>query len=384
MRFLPGAAPPTPGAGERLCALDRSIELKFSLCYASTRLTLQEVAPISIAEVAVRAGVSKATVSLVINNKPNISAATVARVQAVMAEMGYTPPPLERRPGRRQVVQTAALRIALLAWMPVPYLLSPVYSDVLRGVEAALTARKGTLLLVNETSDIPPTLDTTREALDGLLLFSGYPHATLPAACRALPTVRLMGEAAQLPQTDHVTYDNRAVGALAAQHFLRGHHTQCAVLDYSGTPLINTRVSVFRDSLAAAGMQALTVHGEGLLAIHDDRQIVVRDVLLPLIDRLLAATPRPTGLFLTADLLAPSVYLALLERGIQPGRDIEIVTCNNERPLLDSLHPRPTIIDIHAYEVGYQAVEQLFWRLAHPHAPQEVRWLVPVLLAGER
>ena len=55
----------------------------------------------SIAEVAKRAGVSRATVSRVINKRNGVSAEIAQAVRDAVAALGYQPPPLDRRPGRR-------------------------------------------------------------------------------------------------------------------------------------------------------------------------------------------------------------------------------------------------------------------------------------------
>lgn len=48
---------------------------------------------VSLQHIAVKAGVTKGTVSLALRNHPRISAATPVRVQAVAAELGYRPNP---------------------------------------------------------------------------------------------------------------------------------------------------------------------------------------------------------------------------------------------------------------------------------------------------
>ena len=63
------------------------------------------------------------------------------------------------------------------------------------------------------------------------------------------------------------------------------------------------------------------------------------------------------------------VYRACGRRGIQIGKEISLVSCNNELPLLTGLCPEVTSIDICAEQIGGQAVEQLIWRLSHPESP---------------
>ena len=57
---------------------------------------------ITIADVAVRAGVSKTTVSRVLNAKDDLDARTAARVRQVIEELGYVPSSGRGRPGPRE------------------------------------------------------------------------------------------------------------------------------------------------------------------------------------------------------------------------------------------------------------------------------------------
>ena len=91
--------------------------------------------------------------------------------------------------------------------------------------------------------------------------------------------------------------------------------------------------------------------------------------------------PRPTGIFFPADMLTSVAYPLLYERGIVPGRDLDVVSCNNEEILLNNLHPKPAVIDIHAAAVGYRAVEQLLWRIEHPLEPKMKSLIDPELIA---
>ena len=89
----------------------------------------------------------------------------------------------------------------------------------------------------------------------------------------------------------------------------------------------------------------------------------------------MGGTPdRPTGLFVSEDRLLPAVDAALAEHGLVsgPGGDVELISCNNERPHLARLRHAPVAeIDIRVESIGRRAVEQLVWRLRHPEAPLE-------------
>jgi DNA-binding LacI/PurR family transcriptional regulator len=102
-----------------------------------------------------------------------------------------------------------------------------------------------------------------------------------------------------------------------------------------------------------------------------------------LVDQLLAATPRPTGVFILEDRLLPTINSALLARGIHTGRDgdIEILSCNNERPHLAGFQQQPATVDIRADLIGQQGVKQLLWRMKNRDRPERASLLIePVLI----
>ncbi len=76
-----------------------------------------------------------------------------------------------------------------------------------------------------------------------------------------------------------------------------------------------------------------------------------------------AKSPKsPTGLFTSMDREAIGLYPILERRGLQPGRDVRIIGCNNEYNLA-MLSPRPASIDIGAEEMAKWAVFRLTQRI---------------------
>ena len=74
----------------------------------------------------------------------------------------------------------------------------------------------------------------------------------------------------------------------------------------------------------------------------------------------------PGGLFVSRDEEVVQVYRLLLERGVRPGRDIEIISCDNENIRLAMLHPRPATIEIATADIARRAVRRLETRIKQP------------------
>jgi DNA-binding LacI/PurR family transcriptional regulator len=52
---------------------------------------------------------------------------------------------------------------------------------------------------------------------------------------------------------------------------------------------------------------------------------------------------------------------------IEVGRDLRIISCDNEEARLSALHPRPESIDLNGNDIGYRAVVRLVSRLQNPN-----------------
>ncbi len=324
-----------------------------------------EIKDVSIQDVARHCGVSIATVSHVINRKPVVRQEKVDLIRRAMDELGYKPKPPGRRQGMRSrsgKVLRRSNRIALVTFgMLKSVFSSPVYTSVLQGIQEGAQALGKTLNIIDirQVSDIPP--DSIRGVFDGLIVFGHTDDERLRRRLSQSHCVRIMGTVGSEEQWDHITYNNSRIGALAAEYLLSKGHRRCAILgDMNGR-----RVS-FKETLRRNKGYYSEYYGyESVVNEMENR--IDRESMSAVLDKLLSANPRPTGLFCPADMIAAAAYPLLYEKGVMPGRDMEIVSCNNEEILLANLHPRPATLDIHAREVGRRAVEQLAWRFEHPH-----------------
>jgi LacI family transcriptional regulator len=96
-----------------------------------------------------------------------------------------------------------------------------------------------------------------------------------------------------------------------------------------------------------------------------------RDAVNMLIEQFLKLQPVPDGIFVPNDFITVLVYQALRKRGVIPGKEVIIVSCDNE-PILNTLEPRPASIDTRGEELGRRAVQQLCWRMEHFYDPNQV------------
>ena len=95
------------------------------------------------------------------------------------------------------------------------------------------------------------------------------------------------------------------------------------------------------------------------------------------------STPRPTGLFVSNDYAAVQIYPILQQMGVVPGRDITIISCDNEEIRLAGLQPRPASIEVGAEEVGWQAVRRLVSRMENADEPAILINVAPRVMVRE-
>lgn len=325
----------------------------------------------SIVEVAKVAGLSHSTVSRVINNRPGVAPGTVEAVYRAMESVGYTPPARRRgrRPRDRRGVETGNIGLVMVS-TDAMFARAPVTAAVFHAAERTL-AEQGFNLIVGQLGDagrLPPKV--ARGEVDGLLLHGYAPPADVRDRLAKHPSVWLLSQrSVQGYWGDRVTPDNELIGRLAAEHLVRQGHRRLAYLHVSGTHMgYRARAEAF---LEAAGELGADVELVTKGSVHDRpgmREEITDAGVDELVERYAALDPRPTGLFVPRDRLTVWAYRSLRARGLSPGRDLEVTSCDNE-PIVEALDPRPTTIDVRPEVIGRRAVEQLLWRIGHADEP---------------
>lgn len=341
----------------------------------------------SIRAVAELAGVAPSTVSLVLNKPDNVAVETRKAVFTAIKTLNYLPRERGRPRKGRDDPQGANCtnRIAFIAFgTPGQVLQVPIYLDVLHGVESELHNNRMTMVLRRATkenlADGRPLLPTR---VDGMLLLGDPADSLIDPRLLEAPCVQLMGQIRPDRAWDHVSYDNSRIGKLAADYLLARNHKKCAFIGDGANEsghCGNERQTVFQAAMQAGGGSVDVLLKENLFIKSTGAQMVNRKGLAALVDRLLRLKPRPTGIFVEADQITSILYFILQERGIRPGVDLAIVSCNNERMVLQGLEPQPATVDVHAEQVGRRGVEQLLWRLAHPEDRRVTLALEPELV----
>lgn len=320
----------------------------------------------SIGNVAKLAGVSISTVSRVINNHPRVDPETARIVRDAMAQLNYTPS--DRRPGPKPYnrAQTVSANVAFLVFGTNKGRSTPAFEELLHGVSAGVSAFNLNLVFANvaDVNELPPRF--LEQKLDGLILHGSTPGPAVQQKLCRFPTVWLMGGRRRPDWGDQVMPDAYEIGDQAARYLMNRGHKRLAYL--------NLDAGHWPFKVASQSFQVAAIEGQGVCdIIEQPRQPSPgywpshsASAIDQLLDRYFALPNRPTGLMIADDMQTAVLQPALQQRGVKIGMgQTEIISCNNEKPYLIGLNPRPAVIDIRVEAVGRRGVEQLMWRIEH-------------------
>lgn len=345
---------------------------------------------VTIRQVADEAGVSPGTASRALRGHPQVSAACVARVRAAAERLCYAP--LRDRSGRSRRQPLEGKRIAIAMFGIDRTLASlPVVAEAIHGAEQALAEAGAHPMLVNMADPTEPPRSLRRLKFDGILAKAALQGRIMTALGPRLrgtlgdtPLVWLLGRPAGAPG-DVVDPDDAAVGRLAAEALLAHGHRMVAVVNPKPDhQLFMIRSAALRQAIEAGGGEVVESHPPaGKAATFPLEPVMHVSRVQPLVDQVMAggrqtrSAKRPSAIFCPADSIAALVYRALAERGLVAGRDVTLVSCNNERALLASLWPTLATVDVHPQRIGAVAVEQLARRMTGQFAGVGVQITVP-------
>ena len=347
---------------------------------------------VTIRHVAKSASVSIGTVSRVLSGDPTVLPDNAARVRHAVEALKYHP--LRRRNGNLAASNGNGLKGATIALLLLGLDRSlaglPSVAEAIHGIEAGVSEAGANLLLADLplVDRMPAVLE--RQRVDGVILKGALQGRwvdeiapELSSHLRDVPSVWFLGR----PDGgwgDVVQSNDLHVGRLAAEHLIAAGHRTLAFLNPKPDQVTflhrQAGFAIYAES-AGATVQKFLGQAEGWqLPLRSVKEV---DAVQGLVDALIASTPRPTAVFVPGDSVAVMVYRALYVRGLTVGRDLSVISCNNETPLLAGLYPQLTTIDIHAQAIGRRTVDQLAWRMAHRNQPAMDLALDPVVVPGE-
>jgi LacI family transcriptional regulator len=307
-------------------------------------------------DVAKRAGVSQATVSLVLNkvSNSNIPEETRLRVLKAIDELAYRPNTLA---SSLRLGKTQTLGLIL------PDSANPFFAEVSRSIESAAFEQNYNLILCNTEGDIERELlyvdVLCNRQVDGIIFVAVGDQADSlqRVLSKNIPVVMIDRDLPGM-EVDAVLTDNRLGGYQATQHLIDLGHRRIGCI--AGSSSVTPSAS----------------RGEGYQAALAEHNLPADDSLFRRGDfhpysgwsaaRMMLALPEPpTAIFACNDLMAIGALRAITEVGLQVPADVSLVGFDNIE-LATYTNPPLTTVAQPIHETGQTAINFLLERIREP------------------
>ncbi|UCQ11869.1 LacI family DNA-binding transcriptional regulator [Edwardsiella tarda] len=275
---------------------------------------------ITMLDVARRAGVSKATVSRVLNATGQVKQSTRNAVFHAMEELGYRP---------NLLAQALANQTSNTLGLVISHFDGPYFGRLLRQAASQVEA-SGKQLIVTDGHDTP---EGERQAVqmlsdrrcDAIVLYTRFmSEADLMALVQQYPSLMVINRA--LPQAPErcVYFEQRAAARQAVEYLIsRGHRRIGCITLTIDTPTGQARLQGYRDALLAQGI-SLAPHG----IAHGDNSIAGG---YQACQRLLATGAPPfSALFCCNDDMAIGALRALNQAGLRVPQQVSLFGFDDE------------------------------------------------------
>lgn len=305
--------------------------------------------PITLKELAARAGVHPSTISRVANHDPRLRVApqTRARIEALLRETEYRP---------NGIARGLKLRQAFVLAVVIPDVTNPFFAALFRGVEDGAMARGYNVLLCN-TDGSPDRQRSHLQTLharrvDGIILASSFLNDPTVRWLRhqQLPYV-LVNRFSDAGQDAFVGSDDALGARLATQHLVELGHRRIGHL--AGKATVSTgllRRRGYQQGLADGG---LAMDPELIVESGYTEEGGARAA-----ERLLSSPARPTAVFAVTDMTAVGALGAARRLGLRIPEDLAVVGYN-DIPLASRLVPGLTTIHVPIHDFGSVAARLL-------------------------
>jgi DNA-binding LacI/PurR family transcriptional regulator len=287
----------------------------------------------TIEEVAAASGVSRSTVSRVVNGSTAVSLAALEAVRRAIADLNYVP-----NRAARSLASRATMAIALV----VPedtnrFFGDPFFAAVVSGINARLSRSDYVLNMIIASNDPgDKTSAYVRSgAVDGVVIVSHHTSDALIDRIAASVPVVYGGRPARVRDDDYyVDVDNVAGARQATEYLLGAGHRRIASI--SGPVSMRAgvdRVEGFRAALADAGLEPVVIEAGDFTA----------DGGAAAMQRILDSGAEFDALFCASDLMARGAIRVLERAGLRVPADVALVGFDDS-PVATAVQPNLTTV----------------------------------------
>ena len=324
---------------------------------------------VTVMDLAAEAGVSRATVSLVLRQSPRIKEETKGRVRAAIKKLGYV-----YNTHRHHLRRSSSQMVAMV----INDLTNPFYTELAVGIQAALEERGFVTLLSNTAEELPRqqrVVDAMREhGVAGLIIApaNGTKAGLVDELEEAgVPLVLVMR---RIPgrNTNLVAPDNALGARMATEYLIELGHRRIAFLGGRSDMVVRRdREAGYRRALHNAGMaidEALIVDAE-----------ITRRGGVGALSKVIGFDEPATAALCYNDVVAFGALAVLNVRGIRPGRNYSVIGFDDVPEAAHTI-PALTTVSVQPKEMGRAAAAALLRRVADPSSRPEQEIFAPRLV----
>lgn len=325
------------------------------------RLTLDDIGAL--------AGVSRATVSRVINNYPHITPEVRARVQRVIRETGFKPNKIAQLlASSRSGIIGLVIPSTAQTIMSDPYFLHLIGGITKKTNQYALTLALFLFHSMDDEVQIAHSLFNTN-LVDGLIITADRKENPFAEQVihHAVPFV-VIGRSELRAQIPCVNVANEMGAYLATEHLIKQNRQRLAIIMCDHNTAGDDRYAGYRKALADYAVEfdpQRVARGD----FSQESGYVAMQQLLP---------TRPDAVFASSDMMAIGAQQAIKQAGLRIPDDITVVGFDN-LPQAAMADPPLTTVEQPIEELGMLAVEMVHDLLNGPtKSPRQI--ILPVKL----
>ena len=318
---------------------------------------------VTIKDVAIKAGVSPATVSRVVGNYGYVSQRTRKKVLVAIQDLGYRPNAIAR-----SMVTKSTCTIGLV----VTDITNPFFAQIARSVEEVVWKNGYTLLLANTDEDLDHERAIVHvmqeKRVDGLIVIpassTSGPHIH-DVIERGFPLV-LVDRKLKDCEADVVMVDNEAGAYQAVSHLLSLDYGRIGMI--MDNPEISTNVERSLGYHKALHEAGLPIDESLIQSCQYTHQSAYKLVL-----EMLKQSPTPNALFTANNFMTIGALKAIRELRLKIPEDVALVGFDELG--WDGIENTDlTVVAQPVHEIGREAAHRLITRINHDSSPpQEIR-----------